>query len=195
MRVDILSTYLTAHGSFTAAELARIAAAASPKKLQRHDQLLQAGEVCRAQAFVTSGLLRLHRVGADGTEQIMRFAAANWWMCDLESFHHGLPAKGVIEALEESEVLLFSKEKWEALQRDIPAFNSLHTQILSRSLEAQCDRLHTALGMPAKERYEVFVKAFPAFHNRIPLRMVAAYLGVSRETLSRVRKQSMLTKS
>jgi CRP-like cAMP-binding protein len=110
MRVNLLSTYLTTHGSFTTAELARIAAAASPKKLARHDQLLQAGEVCRAQAFVVSGLLRLYRVGADGTEQIMRFAAANWWICDLESFHHGLPAKGAIEALEESDVLLFSNE-------------------------------------------------------------------------------------
>jgi hypothetical protein len=116
-------------------------------------------------------------------------------MCDLESFHHGLPAKGTIEVLEDSDVLLFSKEHWDALKRDIPAFNAPHTQVLSRSLEAHCDRLQTALGMPAKERYQIFVSAFPDFHNRVPLRMVAAYLGVSRETLSRVRKQAMRTKS
>lgn len=192
--VDTFTTYLTTHGSFTKAELAQIAARASPRKLKRHDHLLQAGEVCRYEAFVVSGLLRLYRVGPDGTEQIMRFAAANWWMCDLESFHHGLPAKGAIEALEDSEVLLYSKETWDALKQEIPAFNALHTQVLSRSLEAHCDRLHTALGMSAKARYQAFVNAFPNFHNRVPLRMVAAYLGVSRETLSRVRKQAMLTR-
>jgi CRP/FNR family transcriptional regulator len=161
--VETLEAYLTTHGSFTAAELARIAAVASLRKLKRQDHLLQAGEVCRAEAFVVSGLLRLYRVGPD-------------------------------EALEDSEVVLFSKENWDALQRDIPAFQTLHNQLISRSLEAQCDRLHSALGMPAKERYETFVKAFPGFHNRIPLRLVAAYLGVSRETLSRVRKQAIRTK-
>jgi CRP-like cAMP-binding protein len=189
------ATYLTAHGPFTQADLVRIASVASPKKLKRHDQLLQAGEVCRYEAFVIRGLLRLYRVGPDATERIMRFAAENWWICDLESFHQGIPAKGVIEALEDSDVLLFSKDNWEALKRDVPAFNTLQAQVISRSLEAQCDRLHTALGMSAKERYEAFVKAFPHFHNRVPLRMVAAYLGVSRETLSRVRKQAMLTRA
>jgi CRP-like cAMP-binding protein len=192
--VETLEAYLTTRGSFTAAELARIAAVASLRKLKRHDHLLQAGEVCRAEAFVVSGLLRLYRVGPDATEYVLRFAGENWWMCDLESFHQGLPAKGAIEALEDSEVVLFSKENWDALQRDIPAFQTLHNQLISRSLEAQCDRLHSALGMPAKERYETFVKAFPGFHNRIPLRLVAAYLGVSRETLSRVRKQAIRTK-
>jgi CRP-like cAMP-binding protein len=190
---DTFFTYLTAHGTFTESELARIAAVASPKKLKRQDHLVHAGEVCRSEAFVVRGLLRLYRVGPDATEQIMRFAAENWWICDLESFHQGLPAKGAIEALEDSDVLLFSKEHWDALKRDIPAFNVLQAQVISRSLEAQCDRLHMALGMSAKERYEAFGKAFPGFHQRIPLRMVAAYLGVSRETLSRVRKQAMRT--
>jgi CRP-like cAMP-binding protein len=189
--VDTFTTYLTTHGPFTETELARIAAVASLRKLKHYDQLLQAGEVCRYQVFVLNGLLRLYRVGPDGTEQVMRFAAESWWMCDLESFHQELPAKGTIEALEDSEVLLFLKENWDALKREIPAFNALQTQVLSRSLEAQCDRLHTALGMPAKERYHEFLKSFPDFYNRVPLRMVASYLGVSRETLSRIRKQDM----
>lgn len=189
--VEAFLTYLTTYGPFTEAELARIEAVTIPKKLKRHQHLLQAGDVCRYEAFVVRGLLRLYRVGPDATERIMRFAAENWWICDLESFHQGLPAKGAIEVLEDSEVLLFSKENWEALKRDIPAFNALQTQVVSRSLEAQCDRLHTAIGTSAKERYHEFLKSFPDFHNRVPLRMVAAYLGVSRETLSRVRKHDM----
>lgn len=189
--VEAFLTYLSAYGSFTEAELARIEAVTIPKNLKRHQHLLQAGDVCRYQAFVVRGLLRLYRVGPDATERIMRFAAENWWICDLESFHQEVPAKGAIEALEDSEVLLWSKENWEALKREIPAFNALQTQVVSRSLEAQCDRLHTAIGASAKERYQAFLKAFPAVHNRVPLRMIAAYLGISRETLSRVRKHDM----
>jgi hypothetical protein len=75
---DTFATYLTTHGSFTKAELGRIAALASPKKLKRHEQLLLAGDVCRYEAFVVQGLLRLYRVGPDATEQIMLFAAENW---------------------------------------------------------------------------------------------------------------------
>lgn len=189
--VKAFLAYLATYGPFTEAELARIEAVTVPKKLKRHQHLLHAGDVCRYEAFVVSGLLRLYRVGPDATERIMRFAAENWWICDLESFHQELPAKGAIEALEDSELLLWSKENWEALKREIPAFNALQTQVISRSLEVQCDRLHTAIGTSAKERYHEFLKSFPDFYNRVPLRMVASYLGVSRETLSRVRKQDI----
>jgi CRP-like cAMP-binding protein len=63
LRTDTFSSYLTSYGPFTDVELARIAAVASPRKLKRHELLLQASEVCRAQAVVVSGLLRLYRVG------------------------------------------------------------------------------------------------------------------------------------
>jgi CRP-like cAMP-binding protein len=190
--VEVFVKYLTDRASFTEADLAKIDAVTVNKKLKRRQYLLHEGQICQYNAFVASGLLRLYRVGNDATEHILRFAAENWWICDLESFHQGLPAKGAIDALEDSQLLLWSKENWEMLRREIPAFDALQTKLTSRAIDAQADRLHVAISYTAEEKYHAFLKAFPDFHNRVPLHMVASYLGLSRETLSRVRKHDEL---
>jgi CRP-like cAMP-binding protein len=190
--VEVFVKYLTDRASFTEADLAKIDAVTVHKKLKRRQYLLHEGQICQYNAFVASGLLRLYRVGNDATEHILRFAAENWWICDLESFHQGLPAKGAIDALEDSQLLLWSKENWEMLRREIPAFDALQTKLTSRAIDAQADRLHVAISYTAEEKYHAFLKAFPDFHNRVPLHMVASYLGLSRETLSRVRKHDEL---
>ena len=182
--------YLTAKGSFTAAELAQIAAASSARKLKRRHTLLRKGDVCRHMVFVVSGALRLYRTDEDGTEHILRFATENWWLNDHESFNSGLPAKGTIDALEDSQLLLWSKADWEQLTTDIPALDVVQSRLLSRSLEAHVNRLYTALSHSAEARYQEFVQTFPDLYQRVPLRMIASYLGVSRETLSRIRRHS-----
>lgn len=188
---EIFLNYLTARGSFTDAELEQIEAVTLVKKLKRRQHLLRKGEVCRFKAFVASGSLRLYRTGDDGVEHIMRFASENWWLNDYESFRGGLPAKGAIDALEDSYVLLWSKENWEMLKREIPAFNAMQAHLLSRSLDAQGDRLYAAISYSAEERYNDFLKSFPNFSQRVPLHMIASYLGVSRETLNRIRKHAI----
>lgn len=190
--VEIFVKYLTDRASFTDADLAKIEAVTVSKKLKRRQYLLHEGQVCQYTAFVASGLMRLYRVGNDATEHILRFAAENWWISDLESFNQELPAKGNIDALEDSQLLLWSKENWEMLRREIPAFDTLQTRLTSRAVEAQADRLHAAISYTAEEKYHAFLRSFPDFHNRVPLHMVASYLGVSRETLSRIRKQDVL---
>ena len=180
--------YLTAKGSFTAAELAQIAAAASRKHLKRRHYLLHEGEVCGHMVFVVSGALRLYRTDEDGAEHILRFATENWWLNDHESFNSGLPAKGTIDALEDSQLLRWSKAEWAQLTTDIPALDVVQSRLLSRSLEVHVNRLYTALSHSAEARYQEFVRAFPDLYQRVPLRMIASYLGVSRETLSRIRR-------
>lgn len=187
---EIFLHYLTARGSFNAAELAQIAAATGTKQLKRRQVLLRKGDVCRHMTFVVSGALRLYRTDEDGTEHILRFATENWWLNDHESFNSGLPAKGAIDALEDSQLLLWSKADWERLTTNIPALDVVQSRLLSRSLEAHVNRLYTALSHSAEARYQEFVQAFPGLYQRVPLRMIASYLGVSRETLSRIRRHS-----
>ena len=191
---EIFLHYLTARGSFTAAELAQIAAATSTKQLKRRQVLLRKGDVCRHMTFVVSGALRLYRTEEDGTEHILRFATENWWLNDHESFNSGLPAKGTIDALEDSQLLLWSKADWERLTTDVPALDVVQSRLLSRSLEAHVNRLYTALSHSAEARYQEFVQTFPDLYQRVPLRMIASYLGVSRETLSRIRRHSSSSK-
>ncbi|WP_324678191.1 Crp/Fnr family transcriptional regulator [Hymenobacter sp. GOD-10R] len=141
-------------------------------------------------AFVVSGCLRLYRTDEQAQEHIMRFAVEIWWITDAESFRTGLPAKGAIDALEDTQVLLWSRENFERLKKEAPTFNALENQLAGHYLDAQVNRLYTAISHSAEERYEEFVKAFPDFYQRIPLHMIASYLGLSRETLSRIRKHT-----
>jgi CRP-like cAMP-binding protein len=188
--VEVFLNYLTLRGSFTDAELARIEAVTIVKKLKRRQYLLRKGEVSRYMAFVVRGSLRLYRTSDDAVEHIMRFAIENWWLNDYESFRSGLPAKGAIDALEDSVLLLWSKESWEMLRREIPAFNAMEDLLTSRNHDAMVDRLYAAISHSAEERYNEFLKSFPDFYRRVPLHMIASYLGVSRETLSRIRKHT-----
>lgn len=181
--------YLTARGSFTEAELAQIEAATSHKHLKRRHYLLHEGEVCGHMAFVVNGVLRLYRTDEDGAEHILRFATENWWMNDHESFSSGLPARA-IDALEDSYLLLWSKADWEQLKSDIPTFDAVQSRLLSRNLEAHVNRLYAAISHSAEARYHEFVQAFPDLYQRVPLHMIASYLGVSRETLSRIRRHT-----
>jgi CRP-like cAMP-binding protein len=188
--VEPFRNYLTSKAAFTDDELKQMEAVAMVRKLKRRDYLLRQGDVCRDMAFVVSGSLRLYRTDEDAQEHIMRFAIENWWITDAESFRTGLPAKGSIDALEDTHVLLWSKENFELLKKELPAFNALEGHLAGRNLDAQVNRLYTAISHSAEERYQEFVNAFPDFYQRIPLHMIASYLGVSRETLSRIRKHA-----
>lgn len=190
--VEAFRNYLTAKGTFTAAELAQLEAAATPQHLKRREHLLRQGEVCHSIAFIVRGCLRLYRLDEAGEEHSLRFAVENWWINDAESFRTGLPAQGNIDALEDTQVLLWARADWERLKQEIPAFFALDSHLAGRNLEAQINRLYAALSDPAEVRYQAFVKAFPTFYQRIPLRLIASYLGVTRETLSRIRKHTDL---
>ena len=191
--VQVFLNYLSARGTFTNDELARIAAATTVQKLKRRQLLLQQGDVCRHMAFVVSGCLRLYRTDSDAVEHILRFATENWWLNDYESFRSGLPSKSAIDALEDSALVLWTRESWAQLKAEIPAFDALQAHLMGRSLDAQFDRLYTTISLTAEERYNGFLKAFPDLYQRMPLHMIASYLGVSRETLSRIRKQTSMS--
>jgi CRP-like cAMP-binding protein len=174
--VEPFRNYLTSKAAFTDDELKQMEAVAVVKKLKRRDYLLRQGDVCRDMAFVVSGSLRLYRTDEDAQEHILRFAIENWWITDAESFRTGLPAKGSIDALEDTHVLLWSKENFELLKKELPAFNDLEGHLAARNLDAQVNRLYTAISYSAEERYQEFVNAFPDFYQRIPLHMIASYL-------------------
>lgn len=188
--VETFRNYLTSKAAFTDAELEQLEATAVVQKLKRRQHLLRQGDVCRYMAFVVSGCMRLYRTDEQAEEHILRFAIENWWMTDAESLRTGQPARSSIEALEDTHVLLWTRENFECLKRGIPAFNELEAQLGARHYDAQINRVYAVISHSAEERYEEFVKAFPDFYQRIPLHMIASYLGVSRETLSRIRKQA-----
>jgi len=180
-------THITSITSFTKEELRRMRLLSAEKKLRRRQLLLHEGEVCRYKAFVVKGLLKTYRKKDDGTEHIMKFAAENSWMIDAESFNNQTPSRYNIEAVEDTDVIVWPRENLHELFTAVPAFKLYSEQLITRTLEASQNRILMNISYTAEEKYQDFITSFPDIFRRIPLHMVASYLGVSRETLSRVR--------
>lgn len=138
---------------------------------------------------MVKGCLRLYRIDQEGVEHVLRFAAENWWISDQESYRTGHPAKSHIDALESSEVILIDKPDFIQLTERIPALKCFTESLLGRSFDAHQERIMHYISTDAKAKYEQFITTFPHLANRVPLHMIASYLGVSRETLSRIRHQ------
>ena len=185
----VFESYLLSKAEFSPADVERIRAVTVVRTLQKHQFLLQAGEVCASQAFIVSGCMRTYSVDNKGAEHILYFAVENWWISDQESLTTGQPSGYYIDAIEDSTFVLIKKDDMERLRREIPTFDQLVNTTLYRSFLTSQHRIHSAISYSAEERYREFVEKHPEFAQRIPQHMVAAYLGMTTETLSRVRRK------
>jgi CRP-like cAMP-binding protein len=165
-----------------------------PKKIRKKQYLLQEGDVCKYVAFVEKGMLRLYAIDEKGNEHIMQFAFEGWWMSDQLSFLTGQPSIYNIEAMENSELLLLTRQSEEQMMEKIPKFERFFRILLQNSLIANQSRLANTLSKSAEERYNEMLSACPTLRQRIPLKMLASFLGITPETLSRIRRQIALRK-
>jgi CRP-like cAMP-binding protein len=161
----------------------------TPKKLRKKQYLLQQGDVCRYTAFVTKGLLRSYTVDEKGTEHIVQFALEGWWVADLYSFFTGEPSVYNIDAFEESELLLISKTNYELLLEQVPKLERFFRILTQNNLIALQRRLIGSFSKTAEENYIQLIHAHPNIVQRVPQHMIASFLGITPETLSRIRKQ------
>ena len=163
------------------------------KKLRKKQGLLQEGEICRNKIFVVKGLLRNYNIAENGYEYIVRFTDAGGWTTDPESYYSGLPSEYNIEAIEPSEVILFSREDFETLKQLVPAMVEFSERVITKNASLIQKRVLMNISASAEEKYMDFISSFPNIFNRVPLHMVASYLGVSRETLTRIRQGLAIT--
>lgn len=160
-----------------------------PKKLRKRRFLLEEGEPCIYTTFVEKGLLRSYTIDEKGNEHILQFALEGWWSGDLYSFLTGEGSEYNIEALEDSELLLITKASWDQLLSEVPAFERYFRILIQNNLIATQRRLMGTFSATAEDRYQKMLREFPDIIQRVPLHMIASYLGVTRETLSRIRSQ------
>ncbi|MFZ6014004.1 MAG: Crp/Fnr family transcriptional regulator [Bacteroidota bacterium] len=160
-----------------------------PRKLKKRQYLLQAGDVCRFEHFINKGCLRAYMVNDKGQEHNVMFGIEGWWISDLYSFLTDTPATLHIEALEDSEVFCIEKPDVERLYREVPKFERFFRIILQNAFIASQQRILAEISQTAEERYNAFVKKYPAFEQRIPQNQIASYLGITPETISRIRRQ------
>lgn len=165
-----------------------------PKKLRKKRYLLQDGDPCKYTVFVEHGLLRSFTVDEKGNEHILQFSLQGWWTADLYSFLTGEPSPYNIQALEDSELLLITQPAWDQLLDEVPAFERYFRILIQNNLIATQRRLMVTFSETAEEKYLRLLRDHPEIIQLVPQHMLASYMGITRETLSRIRSQ-LSTKS
>jgi CRP-like cAMP-binding protein len=162
----------------------------SPKKLRRRQYILQQDDICKNLIFVEKGILRSYSMDNKGNEHILQFAPEGWWISDVYSFLTGEAAVYNIEAIEDSELLLqISKSSLDELYERVPKFERYFRLLSQANMVATHRRLTATLSDSADEKYLRLLSAYPNIVARVPQHMIASYLGITPETLSRVRKR------
>jgi CRP-like cAMP-binding protein len=161
--------------------------ALKPKRLRKGQFFLQEGDVCKYMGFIARGATRLFSDDKKGHEHILKFGVEDWWAGDYESFHLLTPSKYYVEALEESDMILITNDQLQEFTRTIPAVRAMVEALDRGAAVADTKRMHSVISLNAEERYEDLVKTYPHFLQRFPQNMIASYLGISPETLSRIR--------
>jgi len=161
----------------------------TPKKIKKRQFLLQEGEVCRHLAFVNSGCLREYTVDHKGEEHVIQFAIKDWWISDLNSFLSGSSSTHNIDALEDSDVLLLEREARDKLLETVPKIERFFRLLLESNYLATHKRINDSLAASAEERYLAFNETYPALVELVPQHHIASFLGITPQSLSRIRKE------
>lgn len=159
-----------------------------PFKLRKRQYFLQAGDVCKNFAFIVKGAMRQYVVDDKGAEHVGRLGIENWWMGDRESFLIGTPSIYHIDAWENTEMLLISKAGTDELTRSVPAFCEMTREMDHRNNIANQRRITSSISSAAEKRYAEFVECYPDLMERFPQHVIASYLGITKDTLSRVKR-------
>ncbi len=186
---ELFLTSVKEHISITNEEFEFCKTLFIPKKLRKRQYLLQEGDICRHTAFVEKGMLRTFTVDDKGNEPILQFSMEGWWVTDLYSYLTDEPSRYNIEALEDCELLLITKPSWNILLEKVPAFERYFRILIQNNLIATQRRLISSLTESAEEQYTKLVATFPTCLQRVPQHMIASFLGITPETLSRIRSQ------
>lgn len=158
-------------------------------RINKKEDLLQRGEICSHLYFIVKGCLRSYYIDEKGVEHIYQIRMDNNWISDLESFFSQSPSKYYIEALEDSYMLRISKERLDLLYGEIPALERYFRILFQKAYVNALKRLNATMWEPATDRYHDMLKEHPEMFRRVPLVYIASYLGITPESLSRIRKQ------
>lgn len=184
-----LTTFLTSNLNINENDIASIIENCTVKNFKKEEFLLTKGDYCKDTFFVEKGLLRQYSIDEKGKEHILYFGPENWFISDRESAYFNQPSTYYIQALEDSQVVLIDENFIQRLSDKIPSFTDFNNRLLHNHIRNLQNRINMLLSALAEDRYLQFVKMYPDILLRVPQTMVASYLGITPESLSRVRRE------
>ena len=159
------------------------------KKVAKNEFLLKEGEICLDTFFVEKGLLRMFSLDKNGKEHVIQFAPENWLISDRSSLNFNEKSKFYIEAIEDTEVFILGNDFFTKMIENYPHIAERNDLLLQKHIRNLQNRVNSLLADTAEERYMSCIKMYPDILLRVPQWMVASYLGITPESLSRVRKE------
>ena len=151
--------------------------------------ILSAGQFVPYQYYVYSGCLRTYFLDHSGKEHTIQFAVSDWWISDYTAFFTGGQSILYIECIQEAEIYQISKESMEKLYHEVPAIETFFRVKMERFFASFQKRILSDLAMSAKDKYNRFIKTYPLIEQTIKNYHLASYLGITTESLSRIRKE------
>lgn len=161
------------------------------KTLRKKQYFLQEGEVCKYFGFIVKGAMRQYCVDDRGNEHIVALSIENWWVGDRESWVMLTPSTYNIDAWEDTELLVATKADVLQLVEQIPSINEMVRKMDEMHSIALQKRAIVSVSLPAEKRYIDFIDRYADLAQRFPQHIIASYLGITKETLSRVRNRAM----
>lgn len=189
MQFDLILKNIGRHISLSDDEIKYFTSILRPKTVLRKEYLLQAGQICRYENFINKGCLRVYAIDPKGVERILMFAPEDWWASDMYAYLTLTPATYYIDALEDTEIFQIEKNDLEELYMKVPKINYHFRILLQNAFIAQQQRLTQNLTLPAEQRYDQFLKKYPQLEQRLPLKQIASFLGITPEFLSMLRRK------
>ena len=183
-----LREYLAKRSEFTEDEFALVERLFVPKFLRAGEFFQRAGDLSTHGVFVATGCLRMYAIDDKGKEHIVQFAPEDYWLGDLAAYTAGTPSQYFIDAIEDSNLFLIDRPSQQRLFDEVPGYAAGFRTGVQKSAGAKDQRIVDTMSTSAEERYEAFVTKHPSLAARVPQFMLASYLGVTPETLSRIRK-------
>lgn len=186
--MENFKNYLQSKAGVTPQHFQELTTYIKSKSIAKGTFLLQKGDVCMHTFFVEKGLLRSYSIDASGKEHLLLFASENWLMSDRSSVFFNEPSELYIDAIEDTQAFMLDKEFFEKATSISPAFRKFNTFSLHNHIRHQQKRINLLISATAEERYLHFINLYPDLTLRVPQWMIASYLGITPESLSRVRR-------
>lgn len=175
--------------SFSPDETAAVQSLFTHRKFRRNQYILQQGDIARHETFICNGLTRTYEVDEKGQEHVLFFGPEDWWVGDLYSFLCDTPSQYNVDCLEETEVLQIAKPDLGLLYTRVPKMNQYFRILFQNAYISLAQRTSSGLSKPAIQRYREFQEKYPDIDARVPNRQIASFLGITPQSLSRIRSR------